>query len=138
MMKFIVWQKKWETGIKKIDEQHMHFVGIINKVYALNEEGKEKESLKIILNDLTEYARIHFSTEEEYFEETNYPDAEMHMEKHEKLLKKVIEFDNKFENKSANSEIIQGLMVFLRDWLDNHLVEVDHEYVPWLTEHDIR
>jgi len=135
---FIVWQKKWETGIKSIDDQHEHFVGLINKTYALNEGGKDKKALGEILTDLTEYARIHFSTEEGYFEDTEYPQTAEHEEKHQELLGKVLKFDQRFEAEEDVSKLVKDFLEFLRDWLDNHLAKVDAKYIPWLTEHGVR
>ena len=135
---FIVWEKTWETGIKTIDDQHKHFVGIINRAYTLDEKGKDKEVLGEILNELIEYARIHFSTEEGYFEDTEYPQAEEHMEKHQIMLVKVLKFSQRFEKKEDVSVLVKDFLIFLRDWLDDHLIKVDHKYIPWLTEHGIK
>ena len=96
---FIIWKEKCGTGIRKIDEQHQHFVGLINRVYAFNENKREKIDLEEVFNDLTEYARVHFSTEEEYFDETGYPESDEHKEKHLELLSEVINFNKKFEAK---------------------------------------
>jgi hemerythrin len=125
---FILWQKKWETGIKTIDDQHKHFVGIINQAYTLNENGKDKDSLGKIINELIGYARIHFSTEERYFADTDYPRTEEHKGKHMVLLEKILNFDNRFEKKEDvfGNALVSEFLVFLKGWLDNHLVKVDH------------
>jgi hemerythrin-like metal-binding protein len=138
MKEFIIWNKKWETGIKTIDDQHKHFVGIVNRANVLNKEKKNKIVLGQILTELTEYARIHFSTEEGYFEDTEYPQTEEHEERHQILLGKVLKFGQRFEKEEDVSELVKEFLEFLRDWLDNHLVRVDHKYIPWLTEHGIK
>ena len=135
---FIIWKNNWETGISKIDDQHKHFIGIINKTYILNEGGKEKEALNLILKDLVEYARIHFSTEEGYFEKTDYPEKEEHEEKHQELLGEVIDFSKRFDSGEDVSKVIEELLNFLKKWLVEHMVSFDHKYVPWLKEHGIR
>jgi len=138
MKDFIVWRKKWETGIKKIDEQHKHFVEIINRTYVINGAKKDRKKVESILGDLTEYARIHFSTEEEYFQETEYPDMKEHMEEHEKLLGKVLNFNKRFESKEDISKLVEDFLKFIREWLDDHLAQYDQKYVPWLTENGIK
>ena len=135
---FIIWNPKWATGIKKIDEQHHHFVGIVNKTAELVESKQDGVKLEAILSDLTEYARVHFSTEEEYFDETEYPETEEHKDKHSQLLEKVLKFDKKFEKDKENLELVSEFLDFLKFWLDDHLVKVDHRYVKWLTEHGIK
>jgi hemerythrin-like metal-binding protein len=138
MKDFITWKKDWNTGINKIDEQHQHFVGIINRTYILNKSSKDKEILEAILNDLTEYARVHFSTEEEYFDETDYPESNEHKDKHQELLEKVINFNKRFETKEDVSKLTDDFLKFLKDWLDKHLIKVDHKYVSWLIKHGIK
>ena len=132
--KFIVWKEKWNTGIGIIDKQHKHFVKTLNKTYALNKDGKEKINFYYILNDLTEYARVHFSTEEGYLERANYPGLESHIKSHMEILNKFLAFYTKFEEKDYSSEFGEELLNFLKDWLDNHLIKIDHEYVSWLNE----
>jgi len=138
MEKFILWKKKWETDIKTIDDQHKHFVGIVNRAFALDEKGKDKKVLGKILDELVEYVRIHFSIEEGYFEDTEYPQTEEHMEKHQVLLSKVLKFSQRFEREEEVSDLVKDFLVFLKDWLDTHLVKVDHKYIPWLKEHGIK
>ena len=138
MKEFITWKKDWNTGISKIDTQHQHFVEMINKTYIFNEDGKKKEVLEAILNDLTEYARVHFSTEEEYFDETDYPESDEHKDKHQELLKKVIDFNNRFEAKEDVSRLTDDFLNFLKGWLDKHLIKVDHKYVSWLIKHGVK
>ena len=138
MRKFIVWKEKWNTGITSIDDQHFHFVEILNKAYELNENDFNKIKINEILNDLIEYARIHFSTEEDYFEKTGYPSKNEHLEKHKELLTQVLEFSSKFENVKDVTKNVKDLLNFLKDWLENHLIQMDHEYIPWLKEHGVK
>jgi hemerythrin len=135
---FITWKKEWETGISKIDSQHKHFIEIVNKTYLLNEEKKQKETLNLILKDLIEYVRVHFSTEEEYFKKTNYPYKEEHEEKHQELLGNVLDFSKRFDRGEDFPMVVKELLNFLKKWLDEHLIRFDHKYVPWLKEHGIR
>ncbi len=136
--KLILWQKKWETGVKDIDIQHKHFIGLINRAYAFNEGEKSKQVLADILTELVEYARIHFSTEEGYFENTDYPDTDEHILKHQELLGKVLNFTKRFEAKEDFSKLVLDFLKFLRDWLENHLVKVDHKYISWFKSHGVK
>lgn len=138
MKEFIIWKKKWDTGINKIDEQHHNFVEIINQTYSLIKNKHDGKKLNRLLSDITEYARVHFSTEEEYFDETKYPDANEHKQKHFDLLAKVISFNKRFEAKEEHLKLVADFLDFLKEWLDSHLIKVDSEYVPWLKEHGIK
>lgn len=128
--KFILWDKSLSMGINDIDDQHKHFIGIINQAYQSHFE-KDKSVMKNILNDLIEYARIHFSTEEEYFKKWDYPYTEEHMKEHEKLLLKVLKFEDKFESGKCDCD---EFLKFLKDWLENHLMTYDIKYSKYFKE----
>jgi len=128
--KIILWNKNLSVGIKDIDNQHKHFIGIINSVYAKINNIDEKR-LSEDLNELIEYARIHFTTEEDYFKKWDYPDAKKHMAEHEKLTLKVLKFKDKFDR---NEKIMEELINFLKDWLENHLKTYDFKYRDYAKE----
>ncbi len=90
------------------------------------------------MTELVEYARIHFSTEEGYFENTDYPDTDEHILKHQELLGKVLNFTKRFEAKEDFSKLVLDFLKFLRDWLENHLVKVDHKYISWFKSHGVK
>ena len=97
----IEWSEKLSTGINKIDNQHKHFIGLINSTNALVESKKKKE-LNAQIPELLNYARTHFSTEEEIFDKYNYPYSSEHKLEHLKLIEKAISF---YDRSKANEEI---------------------------------
>ncbi len=56
----------------------------------------------------------------------NYPGFKEHKIEHENLTNKVIEFQRSF--KKGESLISMDLMVFLKDWLLNHIEGTDKKY----------
>lgn len=131
---FIKWEKSLSVGIKEIDEQHKHFIGIVNSVYInINKKGKEIIPIKE-LDDLIEYARIHFSTEENYFKKVGYPYSKEHMIEHEKLTLKVLRFS---ERAARGENVSLVLLEFLKDWLENHLKIHDKKYAKYFKENKL-
>ena len=59
-MTFIKWNKSLSVKVKEIDDQHKKLVELINQAY----EFKDSKKLGDILNELIEFTRVHFSTEE--------------------------------------------------------------------------
>ncbi len=121
----IKWDEKYSVNVKEIDDQHKNFIEIMNKLYAAVNEMRTKEDLKNILNELTEYADKHFTTEEKYFDEFHYELADEHKQKHKELKEKIIEFQKKFGEKN---EISLELSDFLENWLVDHLDNQDKKY----------
>ena len=130
MKHLIEWDESLSMGIADIDAQHKHFIGIINQTYRAHLE-KNKELMNETLNDLIEYARIHFSTEENYFEKWDYPYSEEHIKEHEKLLLKTLEFRDKFDSGKCDCN---KFLEFLKDWLENHLKTHDKKYSKYFME----
>ena len=125
-MGFIEWTPDLSVHVKKIDDQHKKLFDIINQIYELSDFEKTKEKLDKVLNELIEYTRVHFSTEEKYFEKCNYPGTEEHIAEHMKLIEQVLDFKRRFDN---DEDIISEFLDFIKSWLDDHLKTMDQKYV---------
>lgn len=126
---FIKWQKKFSVGLADIDEQHKHFIKILNDVHAKRE--KKNDDLKDELNELVEYARIHFTTEEGYFDNWKYPYSDEHKQIHAKLISDVLKFKRRFDE---GENIMEELTDFLKEWLEVHLKIYDGKYAKYFKE----
>lgn len=127
-MDYINWTSEMSIGMKDIDDQHRHFVDIINRTKKASDTGATKDAQKEVLTDLIEYARYHFETEEQYFEKFSYPHTAEHKAEHAKLLAKVLAFSDRFEE---GEEIAQEILAFLKDWLTDHLMKHDMKYAKY-------
>jgi len=78
----IEWDDKYSVGISKIDDEHRQFIDIINMAIATKEHKDNPEELREVLYRITKYALNHFSTEENYMIEFNYPEYQYHKEEH--------------------------------------------------------
>ena len=78
----ITWKEKDSMGISIIDDEHKRFIDIINKAIVTMEHNDNPEELKEVLYGITMYAMIHFSEEENYMIEFNYPEYQAHRNEH--------------------------------------------------------
>ena len=125
-MAFINWTDDLSVGVKKIDEQHKKLIEIINKAHETNLVDDKKKGNEIF-NELIEFIRVHFTTEEKYFEQCNYSGAEEHIAEHMKYTEKVLKFKTDYDAGSCNCG---EFLDFLKEWLTNHLIKMDQLYVP--------
>jgi hemerythrin-like metal-binding protein len=130
MTKQIMWTKKLSMGIKDIDDQHKYFIGLINKAFDI-EKRNDKEGMGKELNALVEYARIHFSTEEAYFDNWKYPFKREHIIEHEKILINILKYKDEFD---AGKRDYKEILKFLIEWLENHLKKYDMKYSKYFRE----
>ena len=62
-MEYIEWSKDYSVNVKLIDDQHKHFVGIMNLLYKEIQSNKT-DRIPEIIDELVSYAETHFDTEE--------------------------------------------------------------------------
>jgi hemerythrin-like metal-binding protein len=131
----IIWTDDLSVGVDAIDEQHKHFISLINKLYDAVDKETTHESIKGLLSELEEYAKYHFETEEKYFKEFNYSGAEEHIREHRNLTKRLDHLIAD-EEKGKKTVVIETIY-FLEDWLKNHLAKQDKKYVDCFKDHGL-
>jgi hemerythrin len=125
-MEKIRWKDEYSVGVEKIDRQHRHLFEIINK---LIDRSGSSEDLKLVSETLTEmlnYAKEHFTTEEELMQEYGYPEIGSHKEQHIYFFKTTAELSiNALNNQSM---VLREIVEFLKLWLTLHILKCDMKY----------
>lgn len=134
-MPVIQWNPAFSVNISNIDNQHKKIVELINNLHDQMKEGKGKESISTILNDLTVYTAHHFKTEEDLFHQFNYPDSEAHILEHKNLVQQVMQFKSDFAN--GRTVLTNDVMNFLKDWLSRHIAGSDKSYSAFLNSRGV-
>ena len=128
MMK-LEWQDDFNTGIELVDKQHMILVRALNLLAMGLEQGCEKDLMDDIFHTLADYTATHFADEERLFEATAYPDIEQHKRTHQAFLHRIRELKAQFDAGGNNASEV---LLFLVDWLKNHILGTDRDYVPYV------
>jgi hemerythrin-like metal-binding protein len=131
------WSDKLSVNVKEIDAQHKHFIEILNEVYDYVINKEVENVIKIGLVKLTDYAKVHFATEEKYFDMFNYEHAVEHKEAHRKLVAAINDFIKEKENTTDIYMLTIDLIDLLEDWLVNHLGTMDKRYTKCFNEHGL-
>jgi len=122
-MPFIDLKNEHQVGVKMIDDQHEKLAEMINYLdNALNTVG-DIEEVKVLLNAIIGFAEYHFDEEEKFMLRNDYPDYNSHAEVHDRLKWHLTEVRNNLEKTGA--KLPESLAVYLRDWLINHIDELD-------------
>ncbi len=125
-MAFMNWDNSLSVSVAEIDRQHQKWIGLINDLHEAMKGGKGGEAVGKIIKELIAYTQFHFGTEEKYFKQFGYPDAEKHIKLHKEFVDKVQGFKNDFEKGKITLTI--EVMNFLMQWLKNHIQSVDKQY----------
>lgn len=129
-MALINWDDKYSVKIKEIDNQHQKLVRLINLLHDAMKEGKGKQVVGKILNDLVDYTVFHFTYEEKLFDRYSYPGGQAHKFEHNDLVQKVKKYVDNFQ--SEKPVLPMEVMNFLQNWLLNHINGTDKKYSSFL------
>jgi len=125
-METIQWSDDLSVGIKQFDDEHkelIKFINRLNEALVLKSTGKDVEE---ILDGLIRYTVIHFGHEEDLMKKHIYPDYPTHKKEHVSLTSQVLEFYERF--RAGKVKFSLALMIFLRDWVMNHIKTSDMKY----------
>ncbi|KYH28212.1 bacteriohemerythrin [Clostridium colicanis] len=120
-------KEEYKIGIDFIDEQHKVLFDIADKTYNLlkNEFIIDKyDKIVTLIEELQQYAKFHFTAEEEYMKSINYKRMFTQKIAHDAFIKKIndIDFSKIDENQD---EYILSILKFLNDWLVEHILKSD-------------
>ena len=133
------WTEELSVKISLFDNEHKILIGLLNNIgEVLSLEDPHKE-IAIILNELTKYAKIHFSHEEEIMLKYLYPGAVEHIREHEAFVKKIYEITSEYNmlppslhTKNDDHELYLEIYSFLAGWVHTHIRKNDKKYTDFL------
>jgi hemerythrin-like metal-binding protein len=114
-----------------IDSQHAVLVDLLNEATLLAETAASLDGFARVTDQLLDYARYHFETEERLMEETGYAArapaaARLHLAEHGGFTAHVLAMRSGFAGAPRQVDS-QQLARFLQDWLVHHIGESDRE-----------
>jgi len=120
----IEWTKEFEI-CEIIDAQHKKLFDIINNFF--NEYlYAEKNSVQKAIEELEKYTHFHFETEEKLFKKYEYQLTNNHIKEHRDFEKEIKSFAKRYKKK--DSSLSNNIIVFLKEWLVNHILITDMKF----------
>jgi hemerythrin len=135
-MAFIEWRTEFGVGISTIDAQHSKLVQLINKLYDGMMRGAGENVLGGVLEELENYAKTHFALEERLLNSNGYPDYKAHKAEHDKLSRQVDQYVAAHD--AGKVQLSKEVLIFLKNWLENHILNTDKQYSQFLIDHGVR
>ncbi|OHD17983.1 MAG: hemerythrin [Spirochaetes bacterium GWD1_27_9] len=135
-MAYINWSDTLSVGVKEFDNQHKKLVDMVNQLHSAMMEGKGKHVLMDVFVKLVNYTVEHFAAEEKLMQKYDYPDYQKHLKEHKDLTAQALELKKKFETTNAIMSI--EVIMFLKDWLANHILKSDKIYGNFLNTKGIQ
>ncbi len=125
-MSYLKWSDEFSVNVREIDEQHKRLVGMINTLHEALVAGHGKEAQGKIVTEMVEYAMVHFDTEEIYMKLYSFPDHAGHKKEHDSFTEKAADLKARVDGKGFILTL--GVLNFLKDWLQNHILVTDKKY----------
>ena len=82
-------------NVQEIDRQHQELIGKLNRLNDAVSKMESRETIYQMIDDVIEYTRLHFATEEELMLKSGYPLYEAHKEKHKELIQDALNLKKK-------------------------------------------
>lgn len=132
----MMWKDKYKVDVDLIDQQHEELfrrVSDFTKTIRSEEDWDAKlDKVKETMLFMKDYVIVHFNEEEDYQEQINYPELEIHKEAHAKFKEGINNYVKIFEEEGFTEEKIQEFGGKLMAWLIMHVGKMDQkigEYV---------
>ncbi len=118
-----------------MDDQHGILMDAINELRQALVRGSGRERMSELLDQLIEFTRMHFSSEEQLMAQTGFAGLEEHRGEHHKMLAGILQAAHRLQYGEALP--LRPLLCELHRGFLNHIESTDQRYGPWLREHGV-
>ncbi len=125
-MEKVLWKDQYCVGVEQFDRQHRHLFEIINNLVAHSDASPDLRLVSQTLNEMYDYAKEHFTDEEQLMQQYAYPEIESQKKQHAYFLKTTSELSAHPVNERGAS--IGEIAEFLNIWWTIHILKWDMKY----------
>lgn len=133
------WRDDFSVNIKSIDDQHKELFRIGNNLYdivSLKDGIDRYDEIMEALYSMRDYAMYHFQYEEELMEQNGYPEYAKHKREHDAFISKVQSVDEE-KIDEEQEQVGMDLIIFIANWIENHILKTDMKYKNYLNDKGI-
>ncbi len=134
-MPIVTWQDDYSVNVDEIDLQHQQLIKLVNNLHASVENRISKNELEGLLIELVKFTCIHFSTEEKYMKDYNFPECEQHSKEHRALLEHMDNLVSLVSN--GKSPTFYSDYDISSDWALIHITGYDKKLGKFLNSNNV-
>jgi len=125
----IEWQDCYNIGVDELDKHHLHLLDLFNQAFTACMLNNPLAELKSLVQELVEYTKYHFATEEQVMEESAYQGLDEQKIQHRYFNDRLADYILKIESNNVSSTIeLVELTQFLATWFRDHIVNLDNKF----------
>lgn len=126
------WDKRLETGIEEIDDQHMELFRRIDKLELALYSGMGTSECLHLIKYLEDYVNEHFALEEKLMYDAHYPLLTAHHQQHLEFKNTCKDIFISCRDQGTDTYLAIDVDKRMRKWWENHIMKLDLDYVPYL------
>lgn len=124
------WDPKFSVSIEEIDRCQKKMFDLFNQLVDLKQNKSEPKECINLISSINEFSKFYFSTEEKMLRRHKYPDFGDHAKFHRQFTKRSISLRREIAEDIEN--LTDEVIIELREWLINHILEIDSLYIPYI------
>ncbi len=125
----IVWDETFSVGHPVMDQHHQTLINYINELTDLYQQQDQGSQLIALLSKLNSFAEMHMEAEELMLKTVNFLVLEKHHLQHQHYRRVLTQFSSR----GRSMLVMQELIMLLRQWWENHILEEDMAYKPFVS-----
>ena len=121
------WKDEYSIGIELIDAQHKHLFEIGNSALELLKDDfciDKYDRIAWIIEDLRQYTKFHFKSEEEYMLKIKYSKYFSQKVEHDDFIQKINEVNLQQVDENPK-KYIEDILAFVFNWILDHILQKD-------------
>lgn len=129
------WKENYSCNIEEIDRQHKRLLEIGSELSSLirTKNVDHYDEIIQLLDELKKYTIYHFKTEEDLMGKYGFDGLAEHKKVHQSFVDKINEVDSEDIDENQKG-VTMEILVFIADWIEKHILKVDHMYKDFLNE----
>lgn len=129
-MAYFAWAQDMVIDGGPIDDDHKNLVRMVNELHDATTEGRGREVVGRILDELIRYTDDHLRKEEVIMAEAGFPNLERHRIGHQAFIDQLEKLRRRYQEGSI--AVAAQLSTVLRDWLSIHIRRNDRELLEFM------
>jgi hemerythrin len=125
----------YSIGIEEMDIQHARWIHLIEEFRRVASghlfDSTGFHAAGKALDQLVEYTKTHFASEEQLLALHNYPELAAHKKEHAEIEAKIAELREEIHVNSRNKTSLK-LNLFITIWLFDHILNEDGRYAKYI------
>lgn len=125
-MPLLTWIPGYSVNDADLDKDHQRLFHLLNTVYENVMDSPEVNCIHPIVEELSDYTKYHFSTEEQHMREKGFRELDDHIAKHREFAHTI----EVLRSRSHDNEldVARDLIIVLGEWLLGHVLKDDMKY----------